>query len=150
METLPTPSRLATEQTSPQGGSRGAALGGPKKPRPACNALDMPTSVWSEMARKYAEPIPTEKANDDRRPSVDASQNRCPRSSGAVRLHSSKAKWFGGQMFCAPSRGSAPESGWPYEGLSRMKGNFQVRFLEGGGLATARLYSAKALVGRKW
>src|SRR3954468_16322390 len=32
-------------------------------------------------------------------------------------------------------------TGW--NDLSRMKGNFQVRFLEGGGLATARLYSAK-------
>lgn len=31
-------------------------------------------------------------------------------------------------------------TGW--NDLSRMKGNFQVRFLEGGGLATARLYSA--------
>ncbi len=30
----------------------------------------------------------------------------------------------------------------PYEGLSRMKGNFQVRFLEGGGQVTARLHSA--------
>src|SRR6266436_7084736 len=57
---------------------RSAALGGPKKPRPACNALDMPTSVWSEMARKDAEPIHSEKANDDRRQSVDASQRRCP------------------------------------------------------------------------
>ena len=42
---------------------------------PACNALDMPTSVWSEMARKYVEPIPTGKANDDRRLSVDASRS---------------------------------------------------------------------------
>ena len=32
-------------------------------------------------------------------------------------------------------------TGW--SDLSRMKGNFQVRFLEGGGLATARLYSAR-------
>ena len=30
----------------------------------------------------------------------------------------------------------------PYEGLSRMKGNFHVRFLEGGGQVTARLHSA--------
>src|SRR4051812_23998525 len=30
--------------------------------------------------------------------------------------------------------------GW--KGLSRMKGNFHLRFLEGGGLETARLYSA--------
>jgi len=35
METLPTPPGLATGQTSPQGGSGGAALGGPKKPMPA-------------------------------------------------------------------------------------------------------------------
>jgi len=34
------------------------------------------------------------------------------------------------------------DKGGPYEGLSRMKGNFHVRFLEGGGPATARLYSA--------
>ena len=41
--------------------------------------------------------------------------------------------------------GSVAQSNRPYEGLSRMKGNFQVRFLEGGGLATARLYSAKGV-----
>src|SRR5260221_12792897 len=35
-----------------------------------------------------------------------------------------------------PSPGAAVVSD-----LSRMKGNFHVRFLEGGGLATARLYS---------
>ena len=57
------------------------------------NALDMPTSVWSKMARQYAEPIHSEKANDDRRQSVDASQYRCPRSSSAFRQHSSIAKW---------------------------------------------------------
>ena len=34
----------------------GTALGGPKKPRPGCNAPDMPTSVWSEMAREQMEP----------------------------------------------------------------------------------------------
>ena len=38
------------------------------------NTLDRPTSVRSEMARKYWEPLFIEKANDDRRPSVDASQ----------------------------------------------------------------------------
>ena len=64
-----------TGQTSPQGGSGGAALGGPKKPMPACNAPDMPTSVWSEMARKDVEPIPTGNANDNRRSSVDASRS---------------------------------------------------------------------------
>jgi len=48
--------RVATGQTSPQDGSAGAALGGPKKPMPACNVLDMPTSAWSLMARTQAEP----------------------------------------------------------------------------------------------
>jgi hypothetical protein len=38
-------------QTLPQGGSGAAALRGPKKPTPVCNTPDMPTSVWSEMAR---------------------------------------------------------------------------------------------------
>ena len=33
-------------------------------------------------------------------------------------------------------------------GLSRMKGNLHVRFLEGGGLATAHLYSARLRVGK--
>ena len=41
-----------------------------------------------------------------------------------------------GRLACLGSRR------WPYEGLSRMKGNFHVRFSEGGGLVTARLYSA--------
>jgi hypothetical protein len=35
METLPAPPGCATGQTSPQGGSGGAALGRPKKPTPA-------------------------------------------------------------------------------------------------------------------
>jgi hypothetical protein len=39
-------------------------------------------------------------------------------------------------------------TGW--NGLSRMKGNFQVRFLEGGGLATARFHSALASQDGKW
>ena len=136
---------LATGQTSPQGGSGGAALGGPKKPTPACNALDMPTSVWSETARKHAEPIRTEKANDDRHPSVDASQHCAQGSNSVLRLRSSIAEWCGGsgsRSVVLRVNPQAKSQGWPYEGLSRMKGNFQVRFLEGGGLATARLHSA--------
>ena len=57
----------------------GRSLGMTEKAKASGNALDRPTSVWSEMARAYAEPIPTEKANDDRRQSVDASQSCCPR-----------------------------------------------------------------------
>jgi len=56
----------------------GRSLGTTEKANASGNALDMPTSVGSELAREYAEQIPTEKANDDRRPSVDASQSCCP------------------------------------------------------------------------
>ena len=65
-------------------------------------------------------------------------------SNRAFRLHSNKAKWFGGRIFLSTAPRVNPQAksqGWPYEGLSRMKGNFHVRFLEGGGLATARLHS---------
>ena len=36
----------------PQGRAAGAALGGPKKPKPVGNEPDMPTSVWPGKARK--------------------------------------------------------------------------------------------------
>src|SRR5258707_6243169 len=64
MEKLSAPSRLATGQTSPQGGSGGAAWRGPKKPTPGHNAPDMPTSVWSRLARQGAEPPLERPAND--------------------------------------------------------------------------------------
>jgi hypothetical protein len=56
---------------------RGRSLGRTEKAKASGNALDMPTSVWSEMARKPVEPPYSEKANDDRRPSVDASRSCC-------------------------------------------------------------------------
>ena len=73
-------------------------------------------------------------------------------SNRAFRLHSNKAKWFGGRIFLSTAPRVNPQAksqGWPYEGLSRMKGNFHVRFLEGGGLATARLHSTKRYDRRK-
>jgi hypothetical protein len=42
--------------TQPQGRVAEAALRRPKKPKPACNALDMPTSVKSLFARETVEP----------------------------------------------------------------------------------------------
>jgi hypothetical protein len=56
---------------------RGRSLGMTEKAKASGNALDMPTSVWSEMARKLGEPPYSGKANDDRRPSVDASRSCC-------------------------------------------------------------------------
>jgi len=54
---------------------RGNSFGTTEKAKASGNALDRPTSVWSEMARKHVEPILTGKANDDRRSSVDASRS---------------------------------------------------------------------------
>ncbi len=45
------------------------------------------------------------------------------------------------------NRGSAKNKAGPYEGSSRMKGNFHVRFLGGCGRATARAYPAWPLGG---
>ena len=56
------------------------------------NALDRPTSVGSEMARKQAEPPYPGKANDDRRPSVGASRNCGPKEHSIERLPISIAK----------------------------------------------------------
>ena len=59
-------------------GRAGAALGRPKKPKPGCNAPDMPTSVRSNMARKQVEAPQLGKANDERRLSLSASRSCCP------------------------------------------------------------------------
>jgi len=90
--------------------------------------------------------------------------NRGAKTPGVDRLHSILRDALPQQVALAPDHGKrtdAPRSklhsnfralvarcrrvptprrtGW--RGLSRMKGNFHVRFLEGGGLATACLYS---------
>ena len=56
---------------------RGRSLGMIEEANASGNALDTPTSVWSEMARKLGAPPGSGKANDDRRPSVDASRSCC-------------------------------------------------------------------------
>ena len=50
-------------------------IGKTEKAKARGNARDKPTSVGSEMAGKHLEPRFIEKANDDRRPSVDASRS---------------------------------------------------------------------------
>jgi len=59
----------------------------------------------------------------------------------AVRLQTSMAKGFGLALASLEPRVSQ-RPGWPYEGTSRMKGNFHVRFFGGRGRATARAYPA--------
>ena len=117
----------------------GCSTGRTEEAKAGGNAPDRPTSVWSEMAGTCVEPPSPGKANDDQRPLVDASRGG-----------DSQEPSFNGHTSVPPSDAAIvrrvagrPALGRPYEGLSRMKGNFHVRFLEGGGLATARLYSAR-------
>jgi hypothetical protein len=63
------------------------------------NALDTPTSVWSEMAREQAEP------HINRRKQMTTDASRLMRlstaaqwSSSASRQHSSIAKWYSGRV----------------------------------------------------
>jgi hypothetical protein len=65
-----------------------------EKAKASGNALDRPTSVGSEMARKPVEPSPSGKANDDRRPSVDASRSCGPKEHRVARLPVNNAKRF--------------------------------------------------------
>ena len=73
---------------------RRRSLGMTEKAKASGNALDRPTSVGSEMARTPGEPPDSGKANDDRRPSVDASRSCGPKEHSAERLPVSIAKRF--------------------------------------------------------
>jgi hypothetical protein len=88
------------------------SLGMTEKAKASGNALDKPTSVGSEMARKYAEPIRTEKANDDRRQSVAASWRWRSKGHSGLRPPISIAKRVEAQMRLAhwPTRGSAQKA----------------------------------------
>jgi hypothetical protein len=78
------------------------SIGKTEKAKARGNARDKPTSVGSEMAGKHLEPLFIEKANDDRRPSVDASQSCSPKEHSVV-----AAGCRYGQAGFRP-RGSAP------------------------------------------
>ena len=107
----PVPARNRADLTARR--VRGNSIGMTEEAKASGNALDMPTSVWSEMARTSGEPLPTRKANDDRHPSVDASWRRCSKGHRGLRPHISIAKWVEVQARLArrPTRGAAPESG---------------------------------------
>ena len=71
------PAWMVSRQANRKAGSGEAAWRGSKKPRPVCNGSDMPTSIWSFLARKSAEPLPMGNANDERHLPLGASQC-CP------------------------------------------------------------------------
>src|SRR5664279_3506133 len=58
---------------------RGRSLGRTEEAKASGNALDMPTSVWSETARAHVESLAPRKANDGRRLSADVPRSHCPR-----------------------------------------------------------------------
>ena len=118
----PAPARSRADLTARR--VRGNSLGRTEKAKASGNTLDMPTSVWSETARKRVEPPSPGKANDDQRQLVDASWG-C----------GSKERSFNGHkpVLLSDSASFRPIAGRPnrvrlYEGSSRMKGNFHVRF----------------------
>ena len=58
---------------------RGRSIGKTEEAKASGNALDMPTSVWSELARTGEESHAPRKANDGRRSLADAPRSGCPR-----------------------------------------------------------------------
>ena len=118
---------------------RGRSFGKTEEANASGNALDMPTSVWSEMARTHVESLAPRKANDGRCLSADASRSCCPRQHDQNDRRPVLPSGVNSLVGLTARVHSAKPG--PYEGLSRMKGNFHVRFLEGGGSVTARPYS---------
>src|SRR6266545_3903463 len=103
---------------------------GSNKPKPLCNRADMPTSIWSFVVRNSMEPFLLRKANDDRRPSIGASQTRHEDCRGARPLISMAKVESGPKRFSrqACPTGTLSTEWCPLRGLSRVKGNFHARF----------------------
>ena len=108
---------------------RGRSIGRTKEAKASGNALDMPTLVWSEMARKQAEPLvsPEKQMTASTcwlmRPGATA--HRSGGHCGCLQVSPSCSVRFGG----TGRRAGHKISDRSYEDLSRMKGNFHVRFL---------------------
>ena len=58
----PVPARNRADLTARR--VRGRSIGRTEEAKASGNALDMPTSVWSILAREFVEPSKTKKAND--------------------------------------------------------------------------------------
>ena len=107
---------------------RSRSIGMTEEAKARGNALDMPTSVRSEMARKLVEPP----LNREMQMTTDARRLMRPgavtsKEHGTERLPVSIAKWLGLDLSSVEPR-VGQNKGRPYEGLSRMRGNSHVRF----------------------
>ena len=123
------PALAIPRQADRKAGPGETAWRGSKKLKPVCNGPDMPTSIWSFVARKPMEPFSLRKANDDRRPSIGASQTR-HKDCRVSRPLISMAKVESGSRFSwrACPTGTLSTESCPLKGLSRVKGNFHARF----------------------
>src|SRR6266516_496766 len=70
------PALAVPRQADRKAGPGETAWRGSNKPKPVCNGSDTPTSIWSLVVRKSMEPFSLRKANDARRLSIGASQDR--------------------------------------------------------------------------
>src|SRR5438874_676991 len=124
------PALAGPGQADRKAGPGETAWRGSNKPRPPCNRADMPTSIGSFVARKSMEPFSLRKANDDRRPSIGASQTR-HKDCRVSRPLISMAKLGSGpkrsSLRVCPT-GTPRIERCPLKGLSRVKGNFHARF----------------------
>ena len=123
------PALVVPRQANRKAGPGETAWRGSKKPRPVCNGSDMPTSIWSFVVKNSMEPFLLRKANDDRRPSIGASQTR-HKDCRASRPLISMAKVESGSRssWRACPTGTFSTEWCPLKGLSRVKGNFHARF----------------------
>ncbi len=123
------PALAIPRQADRKAGPGETAWRGSKKLKPVCNGPDMPTSIWSFVARKSMEPFSLRKANDDRRPSIGASQTR-HKDCRASRPLISMAKVESGSRssWRACPTGTFSNGRCSLKGLSRVKGNFHARF----------------------
>ena len=127
METLLSPARILRAHTTARH-VRPAALRGSKKPMPRVMPWICPRRSGLSIARKSLNQ-PTKGKQMTVELSTDAS------------LADDKSVWLAVPSIAKGHTAQALSRLWVTRGLSRMKGNFHVRFLEGGGLATARLHS---------
>src|SRR5438045_4841980 len=126
------PALAVPRQADRKAGPGETAWRGSNKPKPVCNGSDTPTSIWSLVVRKSMEPFSLRNANDDRRPSIGASQTR-PKDCRAGRPLISMAKVESGATRLsrrACSTGT-PRTGVSLERLEPCEGKLSRTVLRG-------------------
>ena len=124
------PALVVPRQADRKAGPGETAWRGSNKPMPVCNGQDMPTSIWSFVARKSMEPFSLRNANDDRHPSIGASQARhedCRRARPLISMAKVESGPKRSPRRACPT--GTPCIEWcPLKGLSRVRGNSHARF----------------------